>query len=73
MADENQSVEEIEAKAQQIREDIARAKATGVQAGSDEAKRIEQEVIDIKQEANRLSPDAFSDLQQHELKVETVE
>ena len=60
---EKAKVQEIEQKAEQIREDIAHAKATGVQEGSAEAKRIEQEVIDVKAEADRLSPEAFSDLQ----------
>ena len=60
---EQAKVREIEEKAAQIREDIANAKATGVQEGSEEAKRIEKEVADVKAEADRLSPEAFSDLQ----------
>ena len=60
---EQAKVQEIEQKAKQIREDIANAKATGVQEGSEEAKRIEKEVADVKAEADRLSPEAFSDLQ----------
>ena len=61
--DETNKVQEIEAEANRIREEIAQAKADHVQEGSAEAKKIEEDVKNIKQAAAQLSPDAFSDLQ----------
>ena len=60
--DETKKVQDIEAEANRIREEIKQAKADHISADSDEAKKIEADVEKIKQAAAQLSPDAFSDL-----------
>ena len=73
MADDNSkpSVQDIEAEANRIREEVAKAKADHISADSAEADKIRQDVENIKKAAEQLSPDAFSDLQavdNHEIK-----
>ena len=60
---EAEQVQNIEAEANRIREEIAQAKADHISADSAEAKKIEADVEKIKQAAAQLSPNAFSDLQ----------
>ena len=60
---ENANINDIEAKANQIREEIAQAKADHISADSAEADKIRKDVADVKAEADRLSPQAFSDLE----------
>ena len=74
MADDNSkpSVQDIEAEANRIREEVAKAKADHISADSAEADKIRQDVENIKKAAEQLSPEAFSDLQavdNHEIKV----
>lgn len=56
-------VNAIENEADRIREEIAQAKADHISADSAEADKIRQDVENIKKEAAKLSPEAFSDLQ----------
>lgn len=60
--DESKKVQDIEAEANRIREEIAQAKADHISADSAEADKIRQDVENIKKAAAQLSPEAFSDL-----------